>query len=85
MTAYEALRETAEAAWAPFKRPTKTLIRVNLGTCSLVVGAQETLEAIRASVRAAELDADVMATGCTGFCFAEPLVEVTQPDGPAVL
>ncbi|MCI0819037.1 MAG: NADH-quinone oxidoreductase subunit F [Chloroflexi bacterium] len=85
MTAYEALREAADAAWAPFERPSKTLIRVNLGTCSLVVGAQETLEAIRAFVQAGELDADVMATGCTGFCFAEPLVEVTEPDGPTVL
>ncbi len=85
MAAYEALREAANAAWAPFEQPSKTLIRVNLGTCSLVVGAQETLEAIKAAVQAGELDADVMATGCLGLCYAEPLVEVTQPDGPPVL
>jgi len=82
---YQALRQAAEASWASCERPLKTLIKVNLGTCSLVVGAQETLEAIRASVQAGELDADVMATGCIGLCFAEPLVEVTKPDCPPVL
>ena len=85
MAAYEALREAAATAWAPFERPTKTLIRVNLGTCSLVLGAQETLDALRAAVQSGELNADVMATGCMGLCYAEPLVEVTQPDGPPVL
>ncbi|HEY5641227.1 MAG TPA: hypothetical protein VIW01_14375, partial [Dehalococcoidia bacterium] len=62
MGVYEGLREIAEQVWAPFERPARPLIRVNLGTCSLVLGAQETLDAIRAAVESDELDADVMAT-----------------------
>ena len=30
------------------------------------------------------VDADVDEVGCLGICFAEPLVDVTMPDGPRV-
>ena len=85
MATYQALREAAEAAWAPFEDPQRTLVRVNLGTCSTVLGAGETLAALREAAAAGRLDADVMAVGCLGLCYAEPLVEVTRPGGPAVL
>ncbi|MEX0683213.1 MAG: NADH-ubiquinone oxidoreductase-F iron-sulfur binding region domain-containing protein [Dehalococcoidia bacterium] len=84
MATYQALREAAQQAWAPFEPPGKTLIRVNLGTCSLVSGAPETLAAIRSEVAGGKLDAEVMATGCLGLCYAEPLVEVQPANGPAV-
>jgi NADH-quinone oxidoreductase subunit F len=81
---YQELREAGEAAWAAYQTPARTLIRVNVGTCSEVVGAPETLEALRSEAKAGKLDAEVMAVGCFGLCYAEPLVQVTTPDGRSV-
>ena len=84
MATYQAIREAAQAAWAPFERPTRTIVRVNFGTCSLVQGAPATLAALRAEAAAGKLDAEIMATGCLGLCYAEPLVEVQTKSGRAV-
>jgi NADH:ubiquinone oxidoreductase subunit F (NADH-binding)/(2Fe-2S) ferredoxin len=84
--AYEEIRAAAERAWAPFASPQRTLIRVHDGTCSRSCGAGETLAAIREGVRARGIEADVMATGCMGLCYAEPVVEVLgRGDQPPVL
>jgi NADH-quinone oxidoreductase subunit F len=61
------------------------LIKVGLATCSQVVGAKETLEALGREIQARGVEADLVVTGCLGLCYAEPLVEVTRPGGPAVL
>jgi NADH-quinone oxidoreductase subunit F len=83
LVSYPDLRAAAESVWAAVVTPRRTLIRVGDATCSRVVGARETLEALRAE--AGRLDADVMVTGCIGLCYAEPLVEITRPDGSSVL
>ena len=44
---YAELREAADEAWAPFADPQRPLIKVGVATCSRVVGAEETLAAIR--------------------------------------
>ncbi len=85
MPAYAELRQAADAAWAKVARPPRTLIKVGIATCSRVVGAEETLEALRRQIAARKLDADVMVTGCWGLCYAEPTVEVLRPGRPAVL
>ena len=85
MPTYGELRGKADAAWAPFVEPQKTLIKVGVATCSRVVGAEETLSAIREQVKALGIDADVMMVGCIGLCYAEPLVEVRLPGQPPVL
>src|SRR3990172_5098524 len=93
MTTYEELRAKAQAAWQPFAAPRRPLIKIGVTTCSRVVGALETLEAIRAELAARgpstgsgqALEADVMVTGCWGVCYAEPVVEVRLPGRPGVL
>jgi NADH-quinone oxidoreductase subunit F len=82
---YEDLKARAEAAWARVANPPRTLIKVGVATCSRVVGAEETLEALQREVASRGLDADVMVTGCLGLCYAEPLVEVANPRGQGVL
>src|SRR5207245_10997335 len=54
-------------------------------TCSRVVGAEGTLIAVRDVVASRKLEADVLLVGCSGLCYAEPLVEVQLPGKPAVL
>ena len=85
MAAYAELREAADRTWAPFADPKRTLIKVGVATCSRVVGAEDTLAAIREAVKSRGIDADVMMVGCNGLCYAEPLVEVQLPGQPGVL
>ena len=85
LTTYQDLRTRADEVWGRIASPSRTLIRVVDATCSRVVGAGDTLERLRQEVQARGLDADVMATGCLGLCYAEPLVEITRPGGQSVL
>ena len=84
-TSYEELKTRSEEVWARIASPSRTLIKVGVATCSRVVGAEETLAALRREVEAQGLEADVMVTGCLGLCYAEPLVEIIYPRGEAVL
>ncbi|HEV8574112.1 MAG TPA: NADH-ubiquinone oxidoreductase-F iron-sulfur binding region domain-containing protein [Dehalococcoidia bacterium] len=85
LTSYQEIRAKADEVWAGVENSQRTLIRVGDATCSRVVGAGETLEALRREVTARGLEADVMVTGCLGLCYAEPLVEIARPDGLSVL
>jgi NADH-quinone oxidoreductase subunit F len=85
MAAYEELKTKAQARWEPVGEPQRPLIKIGVATCSLVAGALETLAAVRAELASRGLQADVMATGCWGLCYAEPLVEVRLPGRPGVL
>src|SRR5881628_748225 len=85
MPNYEELRRAADEAWAPVADPQRTLIKVGVTTCSRVLGAEETLAALRREVAGRKLDADVMLSGCWGFCYAEPIVEVRRPGQAGVL
>ncbi len=85
MAAYQPLKEAAARAWAPFAEPQRPLIKVGLATCSVAVGAEETIGAIHSAVQTGAVAADVMPVGCIGACYAEPLVEVRIPGMPPVL
>jgi NADH:ubiquinone oxidoreductase subunit F (NADH-binding)/(2Fe-2S) ferredoxin len=85
LKAYEDFHRSAEAAWAAVERPARALVRVPIATCSLAVGADETLAALRREVAERGLAVDVGIVGELGLCWLEPLVEVRRPDGSAVL
>ena len=54
-------------------------VKVALATCSKVAGAGEILEFLVGAIEKRGLDAEVGITGCMGYCYAEPTVEVTLP------
>lgn len=86
MTAtYDSLKESAAAAWRAVEAPPRTRVAVTIATCSLAAGAAETLTAIRDAVAQRQLDVDVAITGDNGFCWLEPTLTVTRPDGSAIL
>jgi NADH-quinone oxidoreductase subunit F len=85
MPTYEEIRTRADEVWRAVDQPQKPLVKVGVATCSRTVGAEETLEALRNAVADGRMDADVMATGCLGLCYAEPLVQVQHPGRPPVL
>lgn len=56
------------------------VIRVAMATCGIASGARETMNYLADIVREEGLDNVVITqSGCMGYCYAEPTVEVTLP------
>jgi NADH:ubiquinone oxidoreductase subunit F (NADH-binding)/NADH:ubiquinone oxidoreductase subunit E len=58
---------------------------LGVGSCSLSVGAGETLLALNAEVTRRGLGAPVVPAGCSGLCWAAPVLSVIHPDGTTQL
>jgi NADP-reducing hydrogenase subunit HndB len=54
-------------------------IRVGMATCGIASGAGEILNFLREETEHQAIDAVVSQTGCLGYCYAEPTVEVILP------
>ena len=52
-------------------------IRVSMGTCGIASGAKQTMDFLIQELDKCNIPAVVTQTGCMGYCFAEPTVEVT--------
>jgi len=64
--------------------PGLTLI-LAVGTCSLAVGAAETLAALHEEVVRRSWSARIVTAGCGGLCWAAPVVTIVAPDGESRL
>lgn len=61
-------------------------VRVAMATCAIATGANEVYEAIEKMIRSEGiLNIHLKATGCMGYCYAEPTVEIVQPSGKKVM
>jgi NADH:ubiquinone oxidoreductase subunit F (NADH-binding)/(2Fe-2S) ferredoxin len=85
MTTYDELRRNADAVWLAYERPQRTRIDVVIATCSHTAGAHATLARLKEEIAARQLAIEVGRTSCNGFCFLEPQVIVSRPDGSRVL
>jgi len=57
----------------------QTVLAVGAATCGIAAGAKDVMDALSKAITEKRLeDVSVTGTGCLGFCFAEPLVEVRQ-------
>ena len=54
-------------------------IRVAMATCGIASGAKEVMEYLIQELDNQAIDAVVTQTGCMGYCYAEPTIEVTVP------
>lgn len=54
-------------------------IRVSMATCGIAAGAKEIMSYFMEALNREQVDALVTQTGCMGYCYAEPTVEVTVP------
>lgn len=54
-------------------------IKVGMATCGIASGAKETMKYFVEELEQEAIDAVVTQTGCMGYCYAEPTVEVTLP------
>lgn len=63
------------------ENPDRTILAVGMATCGIAAGARVAMTALLDEINAQKIDnVSVIATGCLGFCYAEPLVEVREPN-----
>ena len=54
-------------------------VKVAMATCGIASGAKEVMEVFIEEFTKRNIDAVVTQTGCMGYCYAEPTVEITKP------
>lgn len=54
-------------------------VKVAMATCGIASGARETMNYFIEELDKRKIDAVVTQTGCMGYCYAEPTVEVRLP------
>ncbi len=54
-------------------------IKVGMSTCGVASGAKEIMKIIREECDYQAIDVVLKQTGCLGYCYAEPMVEVKMP------
>lgn len=57
----------------------KPTFYIGMGTCGIIAGATKTLAMLRTYLDDRQIEADIIETGCLGFCSAEPLLDVQLP------
>jgi NADH:ubiquinone oxidoreductase subunit F (NADH-binding)/NADH:ubiquinone oxidoreductase subunit E len=76
---FMAVQRAAQALAPP---ASELRLTVEVGSCSLSVGAAATLAALAEETGRRGLRAHVVATGCSGLCWAAPVVTVAAPGRP---
>lgn len=60
-------------------------VKVGMATCGIASGAKETMKYFVDELEQQAIDAVVTQTGCMGYCYAEPTVEITLPGRESVV
>jgi NADP-reducing hydrogenase subunit HndB len=81
----ESLQRNMEIREKSFSPESLTRVKVGMGTCGLAAGARGVMEDIIARADELNIPVVVTQTGCIGYCYAEPTVEVTRPGGEPIL
>jgi NADP-reducing hydrogenase subunit HndB len=55
------------------------LVKVAMATCGIASGAKDVMDYMKDEFEKRNMDAIVTQTGCMGYCYAEPTIEVTLP------
>jgi len=60
------------------------VILIGMGTCGLASGAKKVEEAIKNELKKLNIEAQIEATGCVGYCAKEPIVDIKLPGRPRI-
>ena len=92
ITSLADLKKRREDLKAGHNVPTKTLdpesivqIKVSMSTCGIASGAKAIMEFFLEQLDRRNVAAVVNPTGCMGYCYAEPTIEVKLPDQEPVV
>jgi NADP-reducing hydrogenase subunit HndB len=73
------LRERGESAESLVQ------VKVAMATCGIASGAKQVMEFFMDELEKRNIEAVVTQTGCMGYCYAEPTVEITLPNQDPVV
>lgn len=62
----------------------KPVILIGMGTCGLANGAQRVYNAVKDELTRLNLKADVVPTGCVGYCSREVILDIKLPGCPRI-
>lgn len=54
-------------------------VKVAMATCGIASGAKQVMDFMIEEFEKRDIEAIVTQTGCMGYCYAEPTIEVTVP------
>lgn len=60
-------------------------VKVAMATCGIASGAKTVMEFLIDELEKRSIDAVVTQTGCMGYCYAEPTIEVKLPNQEPVV
>jgi NADP-reducing hydrogenase subunit HndB len=60
-------------------------VKVAMATCGIASGAKDIMEFMADALEKRGVDSIVTQTGCMGYCYAEPTIEVTLPGSEPVV
>ena len=60
-------------------------IKVAMATCGIASGAKAVMDFLLTELNKRNIPAMVTKTGCMGYCYAEPTIEVTRPQGEPIV
>lgn len=60
-------------------------IKVAMATCGIASGAKGVMEFLIEELDKRNIEAVITQTGCMGYCYAEPTIEVTLPNKEPVV
>jgi NADP-reducing hydrogenase subunit HndB len=60
-------------------------IKVAMATCCIASGSRDTLNYLADELEKRNIEAVVTQTGCMGYCYAEPTIEVSIPGKEPVI
>ena len=55
-------------------------IKIGMSTCGIASGAKEILKVLEEECEQQAIDVQIKPTGCLGYCYAEPMIEVLLPN-----
>ena len=63
----------------------RIMIKVAMATCGIASGAKQVMEYLVDELDKRNIDAIITQTGCMGYCYAEPTIEITLPGNEPVV
>lgn len=57
----------------------RVIVKVAMATCGIASGSKQVMDFMVDELDKRNIDAIVSQTGCMGYCYAEPTIEVTLP------
>ena len=82
---FEEIQIEAGRRWQSLSSGEVPWIRIGTALCGKAAGADQVISAVHAELQQHNIQATVSEVGCLGFCYAEPLVDVTMSNGSRLL